>query len=366
MGRIMTVSPPYLRKSPSGVWYIHWTEDRVGKRKSTRTHDLSAAKRALAAHILSEENVGARTLADVWNHYRREHVEPKVAGKYNADLAWKQLASTFGRMSPHALSQEVINRYLERRATGRLGHKVKPTTVGRELSFLLAAINFCADERRGYLPKSIRRKFDLPPPGAPRERWLQPDEIDALFRAAKRLRRGHRLSRVERFLWLALETAARQQAILDLTWDRVDLETGVIVFDVPGRRLTKKRRAVVPVSNALRPVLERAYEERLDKESDGLVLDNKGAIWPQIQYVAMEAGLAPKRKVRTSQKPKATGISPHVLRHTAASIMARRGVPLWIIAKILGNTLAVVERYYAKFRVDDLRDAINKISDADD
>jgi integrase len=44
-----------------------------------------------------------------------------------------------------------------------------------------------------------------------------------------------------------------------------------------------------------------------------------------------------------------TGISPHVLRHTAATHMARRGVSLWMIAKVLGNTTALVERVYAKW-----------------
>jgi hypothetical protein len=42
--------------------------------------------------------------------------------------------------------------------------------------------------------------------------------------------------------------------------------------------------------------------------------------------------------------------------------MARRGVPLWTIAKVLANTLAMVERVYAKHAPDDLRDAVGMIS----
>src|SRR5690606_20748430 len=126
---------------------------------------------------------------------------------------------------------------------------------------------------------------------------------------------------------IALETAARKQAILDLTWDRVDFETSTIHFDVPGRVKTKKRRASVPISSALRPVLERAHRERIGD----LVLDNKAAVWKSIQVAAIKAGFSDQVVVR-GDKPKATGISPHVLRHTAATHMARRGVSLFTIS----------------------------------
>ena len=193
--------------------------------------------------------------------------------------------------------------------------------------------------------------FGLPADSEPRDRWLRRDEIDRLLAAAQS---EGRMSRVERFLWLALETAGRKQALLDLTWDRVDFETGVIHLALPGLKQTKKRRASVPISAALRPVLERAYTER---EGD-LVLDHGGDVWTAVQSVVRRAGLAPA----TARAAKATGVSPHVFRHTAATHMARRGVPLWLIAKVLGNSLTVVERSYAKHAPDDLRGAVDMIS----
>ncbi len=81
-----------------------------------------------------------------------------------------------------------------------------------------------------------------------------------------------------------------------------------------------------------------------------------------MQHIAIEAGLAPKQTIRRGAKPTATGISPHVLRHTAATHMARRGVSLYIVAKVLGNSVAVVERTYAKYSPGDLRKAVDMIS----
>ena len=44
--------------------------------------------------------------------------------------------------------------------------------------------------------------------------------------------------------------------------------------------------------------------------------------------------------------------------------MARRGVPLYLIAKVLGDTIATVEKVYAKHAPDDLRAAVDMISSA--
>lgn len=359
----MSKSSPYKKRDPkSSIWYIHWTENRVGKRISTRTTIETEADRFLANWILTEhiemKNAADVALADVWSVYYKGHVLNNVANIYNADLAWKQLNPFFGSVAVSQLSQMKIDSYVSERTSGRRGRKVKPQTVTKELTYLLAAITYCARKNVGFLPPECKPEFDLPPQGEPQDRWLRTEEIQRLLDAAVSLRgKGTRLNRGERFIWLALETAGRKEALLDLTWDRVDFEAGIISLEVPGRRRTKKRRADVPISDALMPVLRRAYDERV---SD-LVLDNKAAIWATIQFIAIRAGFS-DQKVKTGCKPKATGISPHVLRHTAATHMARRGVPLWIIAQILGNTVAVVEKTYAKYQPEDLRDAINQIS----
>lgn len=361
----MSGSTPYLKRAGNGTYYVHWTENRVGKRVSTRTKDLADAKAFLGTWLLMEheapvKTVGAAmTVDEVWAVYKAKHVDRKVAGVYNAELAWRQMEPFFGGKPVSFVTQDSVDEYVTRRIIGRLGRKVKPQTVAKELSYLMAALKFCADPKRKVIDPALVQKVDLPEPGDPRDRWLTKTEIQKLLDAAGRLRRGSRLSRAERFIWLALETAGRAEALLDLTWDRVDFETNVIHLDVPGRKKTKKSRSTVPISTALRPILERAYDERIGD----LVLDNKAKVWSMIQLVAIEAGFGGKRpKVLRSEKPKATGISPHVLRHTAATHMARRGVPLFIIAKILGNSIRMVEKVYAKHAPDDLRDAVNLIS----
>lgn len=77
------------------------------------------------------------------------------------------------------------------------------------------------------------------------------------------------------------------------------------------------------------------------------VLDSDIDVWKSIKRIA--------------ERAKVDDVSPHVLRHTAATNMARRGVSLYIVSKILGNSVAMVERVYAKHQPDDLREGIEKI-----
>jgi integrase len=356
-------SAPRLQRAQNGIWYIHWVVGRRSKRISTRTRDIAFAKVILAHRLLDDADrtigpnpiasitrrQGGETCARLWNTYRAQHVGVNSASPQTADWSWNNLKGHFGRLSCDRVTQQVVDSYVKKRLSGRIAQPSKPATVRRELNYLRSCFNWCAHPKRKMLPPAEVPQFDLPAESDPRDRWLRPNEIHSLRDVAAEMRRGPRLSRGERFLWLALETAARKTAILELTWDRVDFETGVIHYDVPGRKKTNKRRTSVPISKALRPVLERALAERLDKDRiDGLVLDNKGGVWPILKRIAKRAGV--------------DGVSPHVFRHTAATYMARRGVPLWKIAGVLGNTMSMVEKVYAKHAPDGLLEAVNAIS----
>lgn len=357
------MSIPYLDKANSGVFYAKWTDGRRSKRKSMGTRDPAVAQARFAQWLLiggasgrPENPAQVYTVADLWGVYDKQHVREKVMDPATHDFSWKHLGAHFGDMLLGDVS-EAVPAYIAKREKGLIGRPSKSPTIRRELALLRACFNWCADakERRALIGVGDVPGFALPADSVPRDRWLKEAEIARLMAAAEAKRVGDRLSRVERFLWLALETAGRKQALLDLTWDRVDFETNVIHLALPGRKQTRKRRASVPISRTLLPVLKRAYEER----AGDLVLDHGGDIWAGIQVVAAAAGFGSHK---AGARPSRTGISPHVMRHTAATHMARRGVSLWKVAKILGDNIATVEKTYAKHAPEDLQDAVNMIS----
>ena len=356
---------PELRHDPdTGVIYMHWTKPSGergkrgrSKRLSTGTREMVAAKAFLGRWLLLEQEQPVPdpekepTISELWKFYDEKHIQKNVAAPASLAECWKNLEAHFGSSTVSQVSQDTVDAYEQKRRSGRIGRGAGNGTIRKELAALRACLNWCADPKRRILNATKLPMFDLPPDGEPRDRWLRTPEIKKLLEAANEVSRkmGNRMGRGERFCWLALETAARAEAIRQLTWDRVDFEQWTIDYNVPGRRLTKKRRTVVPVSQALREPLLRMYAERL--ADDGHVLDTDAEVWKLVKTIAANAGLI--------------DVSPHVLRHTAATHMARRGVPLWLIAKVLGNTLAMVERVYAKHCPDDLRNAVDMISNTD-
>lgn len=344
----------------TGNYAAFWSEGRRSKRKSMGTPDRAVAEARFGQWLTigGHRNATAEgeqpklTIAELWDVYDKGHIQKNAAAKDTARYSWANLRPHFGALTPDAIDEGVVDDYEGARTEGTIGRPSVSATIRRELAALIACLNWHADEARGkkrLLSAKDVPHVRLPADSDPRDRWLTSDEIKALFGVEM-------TERLRVFLMLALETAARKRAILELTWDRVDLETGMIRYGVPGRKATKKRRASVPISTALRPFLEAR------RRPSGLVVPPGGDVWAQIQSAVRRAGLAEHVARGTGEAAKSTGVSPHTFRHTAATHMARRGVPLYDIAGILGNTLAIVERTYAHHCPGRLRDAVNHIS----
>lgn len=337
----------FYLKERGGIWYIHWTEDGRGQRRSTGTRDRQAAQIALASFIqeCSRSSVMSEMLSvDIaLADYYEEHVAVKCAAGDRAEYAIAHLQKFFGDLAVADISRAEVEDYCRWRG-------VSNGTLRRELGVLVAAFNHEVRERR--LPAGDVPHIPLPEEPPAKDRWLRQSESKRLLEEASRplVReasgkwvRGEpgALTRCYLFCMLALNTAARKGAIESLTWAQVDLVRKRINYNPPGRKQTKKRRPVVPISNELLPVLEQAKAEATNE----WVLGEPGAIKSTFNSTVERAGLK--------------DVTPHTLRHTWATWAAQAGVPMWEIAGVLGDTLATVERKYAHHHPDYLRSAVN-------
>ena len=259
---------PELRiDARTGNYTAYWSENRRTKRKSMGTADRAAAENRFAQWLLIGGHRGevapasatGMTVRELWAIYDEKHVQKNAAAPSPIFYCWKNLEQHFGDKLPSEIDQTMADEYGEKRASGAIGKPSGPGTVRKELVALRACLSWHAKPARGrfkLLEPTDVPAYELPPEGPPRDRWLTTAEIKALMAAARALHPNDtRMTRGERFLWLALETAARKQAILGLTWDRVDFETRMIHYAEPGRKQTKKRRVAVPISDALLPAL---------------------------------------------------------------------------------------------------------------
>ncbi len=221
--------------------------------------------------------------------------------------------------------------YVERRAGVGSG------TMRREITVLRAAFTWAVRER--WIPAAPY--VEMPPQPPPRDRWLARDDVARLIRSTQS-------PHIRLFVVLAFHTAARAGAILELTWDRVDFERRLIHYHRPGRRETKKRRAVVPI-NAV--ALAELQAQRLVAVTDHV-----------IEFRGRPIRLIKKGFASACRRAGIEDCSPHVLRHSAASNMVMAGVPLAEVARTLGDSEAMVERVYAKFSPDYLRRAVDSLA----
>jgi integrase len=127
-------------------------------------------------------------------------------------------------------------------------------------------------------------------------------------------------------LTLLYYTGSRRNVIEWLEASQVDLASGVIHQAKPGERVTKKRRPPIPVDDPVRPVLTR----RMDGRKHLFGCDMYMPYRTHLETLGF-AGRA----------------NPHVMRHTRATLMLMDGVPIYAVARRLGDSVATIEKTYA-------------------
>jgi len=327
---------PYLALNRNGVWEIRWSENGRSRTRTTNQTDRAKANMALARFTLDGAQKEDRkiSISRILELYFSGHVLRKVVDKDRERLIIRHLDGFFGHTAASAIRISHIEAYERHRAPAR------PGTIRRELATLVASLNHAVRHR--HMARADIPYIPLPAAAVPRDRWLTRSEAARILRASAKNRQGGRLARVERFVWLALYTAARSGAIIELTWDRVDFDRGLIDFNPTGRRQTKKRRPVVPIAPELYPVLRRARREA----NSLFVLDNAGTVRTSFESLIKRTG------IKT--------VTAHTFRHTWATWAAQDGVDLWMIGGVLGDRMATVEANYAHHHPDFLRSAMDR------
>lgn len=322
----MRGAPNYRIKLYRGNLAVVWSdEEGQTQRASLGTTDREEAQRRFEdwkkALVRERDTVGEIVTA---------YMDAKSDKPSHAKMgyAWKALAPTFKGLRPDQVTREKSKLYIKaRRARG-----IQDGTIRSELGFLISGLRWADPNTKAVV--------ELPPEPRPRERHLTRDEYKLLVASAKS-------PHIRLFIILALATAGRTRAILDLTWDRVDFERGIITLagDETGPR---KGRATVPMTAAARAALEEAH---------------KGATSDYVIEYGGERVLSIKKGFgRAVAAAKLDDVSPHILRHTAAVWMAEKGTPMPEIAQYLGHANdKITQKVYARFSPSFLRGAASAL-----
>ena len=248
----------------------------------------------------------------------------------------------------------------------------RPGGARRDLEDLRAAINHHAREglHRGLV------RVALPAKGPGRDRWLSRSEAAALLWACWRYREvqtRHRgplknqkietgkrpLRHIARFILIGLYTGTRAGAIASASPYRdtgrsyVDLENGIFYRLAQGRRPTKKRQPPAPIPDRLLAHMRRWV--RTGAIDSHFVEFNGAAVKSVKSGFRSAVGLA---KLSTE----AGKVTPHTLRHTAATWLMQRGADPWKAAGFLGMSVEVLLDTYGHHHPEFLREAAAAIT----
>lgn len=316
-------------------FYVTWTERGRSFRLSTRQRGRKEAEEYRAAFVL-ENNAGeavkpgeieVRTL--LYGYYER-HAKA-LPSEERTRISIAHLKKFYGAGSVSTVNARNHERYIAQcRQEGKADG-----TINRQLGALRAALRFAVksgDLQTAPFVPSLRE----PPP---RPHVLTQAQADALLKAARS--RADYLH-VEAFVQIALQTGARRSAILQLTWDRVDLKAKTIDFRLPGIAHVRKRRAVTGISSGLATFLR-----RLQKRAKGAnVVEFRGKPVRGIKR-------AFKSVAKLANLPHVT---PHVLKHTFVSQALKVASP-WTVSGMTATSIRTLQAVYGKHMVEDQKAA---------
>lgn len=315
----------------NGRYVVMWNEGGKRRRFRLDAHTTKEAERE-ARDLIMQQTAPSQgvTVAQIWEAYQVEMGARRQASKL-AQVGLNVLP-VFGHLSPAQIRPDDSKAYIaKRRVAGR-----KDATIRTELACLRTALKWA--ERSNLIDQAPR--IDLPQTPPPRERYLSRDEVAALL--ANAIDPHIRLA-----MLLMLTTAGRSGAILELTWDRVDMDRRTIRL-ASNEIGPRKGRATVPINDTLIAALQTAKAAAM---SDFVVE------WGGRQVGSIKTGF--------NAAVKRAGIdhcTPHDLRRTAGRFMAEAGVTIDEIAQYLGHTNPNVTRStYARFSPDHLRKAAGSL-----
>lgn len=284
-----------------------------------------------------------KNVCELWKAYCVDMAGRAVVG--TMVHTWKALDARFGSMAGDAISVADCRAHIaDRRKAG-----IKDGTILTELGHLRNVLKWA--ERHQLIDKAPY--IEKPPTPKPSEKHLTRTQAQALRHAAA-------VPHVRLYIVLAQTTGARNAALLELTWDRVDFERGQIDLRNPAITRPHKGRAIVPMNRDLRAALHEAQQ---------------GTISAYVVEWAGKKVKSVKRGLRQAAKTAGLGpVSPHMLRHSAAVHMMEAGVPLTEVSQFLGHSNSrITEHVYGRYSptylekaaealcYDDLAPALRKI-----
>ena len=149
----------------------------------------------------------------------------------------------------------------------------------------------------------------------------------------------------------AVQTGLRQMELLTLEWNQVDFKERFLILDNRSHVTKSKKVRSIPLTNKAIHILEE--RERNKRSSLVFTLRQKPISQTNLTHKFRKYS----KSANINQK-----LTFHSLRHTFASWLVQRGVPIYSVSKLLGHSSVNVTQIYSHLNTDSLRQAIDSLN----
>lgn len=327
------------------IWYADYREGGRRRRKSLETSDEDEAKDRLEYFVAELKNAkwGPDEPKDckpakVWALQEEFLVHQSPNTRKLRTIHWQQFLDEFKPKNMGDVTSQAVEKLKNRwTAVDREPRPKSAKTVNRFLATMRMVYNFAA----GKYPKAkitpVYTKHNpfagiaRLPDDAPEKRALTRDEAERLIRVAKEAGQD-----LHFFVALGLHAGLRKAEIIAARWEWIDWgNRNINIAASHGFKPKYGRKRTVPIRAELLHILSPA------KDAEGFIIapDKDGG-----ERYRYEPRKAFKSVAKDAGVP---WLTPHLLRHSFASLLAEGGVSLYKLSKWLGHSHTEVTEIYS-------------------
>jgi len=271
-----------------------------------------------------------------WIELKGRSLKPRTAYQYEC-LITKLISPRIGQIKLKNVTQKTIN--------GLYSLMIREGKSARLIRYVHAVLHAAFEQALtdGILARNPAHHAILPRQNHPEMMILSEQQVNQFLVAAKDSR--HRM-----LYHLALSTGMRQAELFGLKWADVDWLNGSIKIQRQAQRVeghgiqfsepkTKAGRRTIKLGDNLLMEL-RKHRERIisDEQQAGINWVDFDLVFPTTIGTPIYQSNLLKDFHRILRESGLPNIRFHDLRHTAASLMINRGIPVIVVSKMLGHS----------------------------
>lgn len=345
-----------LFKRKNGVWYASISIDGIRKQYSLKTKNERDAKARFAKYQLLEENPNAYiqdSRLTTLGQFLKTHLAIKEGEispgwfKISNFIINSHIVPFFGENTPLS---KITTRRLEEYRSHRIQQGAAARTINNEHAVISRILRHAASLK--IISEPIPRLQKLKTEDT-RLRFLSREEADKFFEIAELSGEGKHL-----FCLLCLYAGLRRGEAFHLRWEDLDLKRSILTIAPHDVVIGEKKIKWIPKWHKTRhvPIHEKLKAWLLNipenKRRGQICEESKDTLYRCVPKIAEAA------EIDSDGENK---VSAHTLRHTFASRLVMRGVPLYTVAKLLGHSSVETTRIYAHLAPDHLEGAVNQL-----